>query len=165
MLDELVRSSNLSLSGIGIGVAKEEIAGERNLVSELSSQQVAHRNTKFLADDVKARKLERRVQLRPVVVERGGRIADLEPKRLELKRVVSNEIRLESIEGKFGAFAAAAHFSETDIPVVCFNFNDRADEPAPMGAGRVLERGFERYGDGRRPDIDDFQLRLPSAAC
>jgi hypothetical protein len=31
-----------------------------------------------------------------------------------------------------------------------------------MGAGRVLKRGLKRYGDGRRPDIDDFQLRLPS---
>jgi hypothetical protein len=163
VFDDLVGSSNLSSTGFGIGVAKEEVGSERDFVSEPSSQQVAHRNTKFLAHEVEASKLERRVQLSAVVVERGSWIADFESECLELERVVPNQIRFQPVEGQFSAFAATAHFSETHITVVCFDFNDRADEPAPMSAGRVLKRGLERYGDSRRPDIGDFQLRLPSA--
>ena len=59
-------------------------------------------------------------------------------------------------EDGFGRFPAAAHFAEADEAVIGFDFDDGADEAAPVAAVGVAQRGFERDGDGGGADVGDF---------
>ena len=50
------------------------------------------------------------------------------------------------------------------MAVVGLDLDDRADEAAPVRAGRVLERSLERYGHGCGADVGDFQNGPPFAS-
>ena len=87
--DELLRRAHFALAGDGIGVAEEEIARELDGVAQLAAEQRVHGHAELLAHDVEARELDRRVELRAVVVEARRRIADLEAHRFEREHVVA----------------------------------------------------------------------------
>ena len=63
-------------------------------------------------------------------------------------------------EDGFGRFAAAAHFAEADEAVVGFDFDDGADEAAPVAAVGVAQRRFQRDGDGGGADVGDAHTLL-----
>ena len=71
--DELLGRAHLALAGFGIGVAEEEIARELDGVAQLAAEQRMDGHAELLADDVEAGELDRRVQLRAVVVQARGR--------------------------------------------------------------------------------------------
>src|SRR5207248_2189191 len=133
-------------------------AGERDLVAEPAAEEVVDGDVQPLPDEVEACELDRRVELRAIVVEARGRIAELEAKRLELKRVVPEEVRLQARERELGRLAAAAHLTEPDEPVLGLELHDRADEAAPVRAVRMPQRRLERDGHGGRADVGDLHL-------
>jgi hypothetical protein len=156
VFDELLGRAHFAAPAGGIVVAEEEIARELHFIAQLAAEQRVNRHAEPLADEVEARELDRRVQLRAVVVEARRRIADLEAERLELERIVADEVLLQPDERELRGLAAAAHFPQPDEAVVGLDLDDRAHEPAPVGAVRVPERRLERHRDGGRPDVDDL---------
>jgi hypothetical protein len=52
------------------------------------------------------------------------------------KRISSSrkDVRLESVERRDRAFAAATHLAKTDQSIVGLDLDDRANEPTPMAA-------------------------------
>ena len=155
MRDELLRRAHLAVARGGFGVAEEQVARELDRVAQLAAQQRVHGHAELLAHDVEARELDRRVQLRAVVVEARRRIADLEPQRLEREDVVAGEVGQEPGERARRVLAAAAHLAQPDVAVARFDLDDRAHEPAPVRAVAVQDRRLERDGDGRGADGGD----------
>jgi hypothetical protein len=98
VLDELIRSSDFALAGFGIGVSEKEIAGEWHFVAKFAAKEIEDRYAEFLTHEVETGEFECGVELSAVVVERGGWVADLEPKCFELERIVADEIGLEPFE-------------------------------------------------------------------
>ena len=153
--DQLLGRAHFSLAGHGVRVPEEEVACELDGIAELPAEERVHGNAELLAHDVEARELDRRVELRAVVVEARGRIADLEPQCLECEHVVPGEIAQEAGEGARGVLPAAAHFPQADVAVRGLDLDDRAHEAAPVGAVAVQQRRFERNGDGRGANRGD----------
>ena len=69
-----------------------------------------------------------------VVVERCGGVRDQEAHLFEARGVVADEIGLHGAEHGFGGFASAAHFAEADQAVIGLDFDDGADEAAPVAS-------------------------------
>src|SRR5581483_431067 len=67
-------------------------------------------------------------------------------------------VRLHRAKNSLGRFAAAAHLAQSDDAVIGFDFDDRANESAPMAAVSVAERSSERNPDRSRTDIADPHL-------
>ena len=153
--DELFGRADLAAAGLRIRVAEEQVARERDAIVEPAAQEVADRHAELAADDVEAGELERRVELRAVVVEARGRIADLEPHRLEREHVVPGEVAFERSERARGVLAAAAHLAQTHVAVGGLDFDDGADEPAPVCAVAVPQRRLEGHRDRRGADASD----------
>ena len=115
--DELLRRAHLALARDRIGVAEEQVARELDGVAQLAAEQRVHGHAELLAHDVEARELDRRVQLRAVVVEARRRVADLEAQRLEREHVVAREVGQEPGERARRVLAAAAHLAQADVAV------------------------------------------------
>jgi hypothetical protein len=147
--DELLRRAHFALPCRRIGVAKEEVAREIDGIAQLAAQQRMHGNAELLAHDVEAGELDRGVELRAIVVEARGGIADLEAQRLERENVVAAEIVEETRERARRVLAAAAHLSQADEAVGGLHFDDRPHEAPPMGAVAVQERRLEWNRDRR----------------
>ena len=146
--DELLRRADLALAGHGIGVAEEEIARELHGVAELAAQKRVHGHAELLAHDVEAGELDRRVELRAIVVKARRRIADLEPQRFEGEHIVPVEVAQEARERARRVLAATTHLAQPDVTVGGLDLDDRAHEAAPMRAVAVQKRRLERNGDG-----------------
>ena len=71
MRDHLLGRRTSPPTGLRVGVAEEEVAGERHLFAERPAEQVAGADAEFLPDHVDAGKFHRRVELGPVVIEAG----------------------------------------------------------------------------------------------
>ena len=155
MRNELLERSHFALASLAIGMAKEQIARKRNRVAHAATQQITDRNAEFLSDDVQARELDRCVQLRPIVVEAGGRIADREAHRFQPEHIVPAKIGKETRECLRDRFTSAAHFAETDVAVGRLDLDDRANESSPMRAVAVEQRRLERNSDRRRANGAD----------
>src|SRR5690349_5867686 len=155
MGDQLLGGTHFGAPCLRIRVTEEQIAREFDRIAELPTEQRMHGDTELLPDDVETRELERRVQLRAIVVEARGRIADREAHRLEPEHVVPQQIALQRRERACRVFAAAAHFAEADVAVPGLDFDDRPYEAAPMRAIAVQQRCFERYRDRGRADRSD----------
>ena len=153
--DELFGSPHFAAAGLRVVVAKEEVARELDLVAQLAAQESVDRHAELLTHDVEACELDRRVELRAVVVEARRRIADREPHCLEPEYVMAAQVVGERRERACRVFAAAAHLAQADVAVVRFHFDDRAHEPAPVRAVAVEQRRFERHGHRRRADRGD----------
>ena len=167
-MGDRVRLSAVGLAPTGkskLSADEKEIGRERHVVAQRAAEHLADRNAPRLAEDVEARELDRRHQLRSLVVERRGGVGDSEAHLLEPRRVVSEEVGLEPIEGGDRAFAAAAHFAESDQSVIGLDFDDRAHEPAPVAPVGVTERRGERHADGGSPDIDDLHASAIGAGA
>ena len=104
---------------------------------------------------IEARELQRRQNLRAVVIERRRGIGDEEPHFLQTRRIVADEVGFHGAKSGFGGFAAAAHFAQADEAVIRFYFDDGAYKAAPVAAIGVAQRGFERDGNGRRANVGD----------
>ena len=155
MRDELLRGAHFTASGLRIGVTKKQIAREFDRVANLAAQKRVHRNVELLSDDVQACELDRRVQLRAIVVKARRRIADREAHGFQPEDVVAAEVRFERGKRARRVLAAAAHFAETHVAVAGFDLDDRAHEAAPMRAVAVEQRRFERHRYRRRADRGD----------
>ena len=144
-----------------VRVAEEAVRRERHAVAQPAAEDVADRHAPRLAEDVEAGELQRRQDLRAVVVERRGRIGDHEPHLLEARRIMADEIAASCARNDgLGRFAAAAHLAEPDQPVVGFDFDDGADEAPPVAAVGMPQRRFERDGDGRGPNVGDLHTSM-----
>ena len=95
MRDDLVGGRLAAEPLVRVAIAVEQVARERHLLAERAAEQVAGADAELLAGDVHAGELDRGVELRAVVVERGHRVHDLPAELLELQRIVADEIRLE----------------------------------------------------------------------
>ena len=115
-----------------------------------------HRHIPLLPENIQARKLQRRQNLRPIVVKRRRRVGDLEPHLLKPRRIMPDEIRLHRPKSSLGRFPAAAHLAEPGDAFIGLHFDDGADESPPMTPIAMPQRGFERNGDGGRFDVGDF---------
>ena len=137
----------------GFGIAEEAVGGERHAVAQAAAQNLADRHAPGLPQNVEAGEFQRRQHLRAVVVERRRGVGDQEAHLLEPRRVVAHQVRLHGAEHGLGRFAAAAHFAQADQAVVGLDFDDGADEAAPVAAIGVAQRRFQRDGDGGGPDV------------
>src|SRR5204862_7948035 len=115
-----------------VPMADEQVRRERHAVAQLPAEQIVHRPTELLAEDVEAGELEGGEDLRAVVVERCGRVRDLEAHLLELRRIVADEVTLHRPKRRLRRFTAAAHLAESSQAVVGIDLNDRADETSPV---------------------------------
>ena len=156
--NQLLRCTNFAVARLRIRVAEKKIACERHGVAELAAEKIADRNPELLADDVEAGELDRRMELRPVVVQAGGRIADCEAHRLELEYIVSAQVGQQAGDRLLDAFAAAAEFPQSQIAIGSLDFDDGPHKAAPVRAVAVQQRGFERDGDGGRAERGDRGL-------
>src|SRR5439155_9834087 len=158
VLDELGLRAHLALARLRVRVAEEEVARERYLLAEFAPEQLVDGYTEPLAEQVEAGELDRRVHLHAVVVEAGGRVADLEPERGQVCRVVADQVALQPLDQETGALAAAPELAQPDQTVVGLDLDDRAHEPAPVRAVRVPERRFQWDRHRRRAQILDLRL-------
>ena len=156
---ELVDAAHLALAVLRARVTEEEIRRERHAVAQPPAEDLRDRHAPLLAQDVEARELERREQLRPVVVERSGRVGDPVAHLLEPCRIVPEQVALQSLERGGGTLAAPAHLAEARQPLVGLDLDDRAHEAAPVAAVRVAQRRLERDADGCRLDRGDLHVR------
>src|SRR5207248_1090725 len=129
-------------ASIGIGVTKEQVTREFHAVAQLAAKYCVHRNTELLAHDVETRELERGVQLRAVVVEARGGVADLEAHRLEREHVVAEQVIFERLELTGGILAAAAHLPEPHVAIRGLDLDDGTHETSPVRAVAVTQRCF-----------------------
>jgi hypothetical protein len=160
--DELLRGPDLGHPRLR-WVAEEQVRGERDGVTQLPAQQVMNRNAQVLPDQVQAGEFDGSVQLGPVTVQRGRRIGDLEAECLELERIVTGEVGREGAEGHLGALPATAHLPQPDQAGVGLHLHDRPDEPAPVRAVGVQQRGLERDGNGRGANVS--YLHVPGISA
>ena len=141
-----------------IGVAEEAVGGKRDAVAQAAAEDLADRNAPGLSQNVETGEFQRGQNLRPIVVERRGGIGDQEAHLLDAGRVVAHQVRLHRAENRFGRFAAAAHFAQTDQAVVRLHFDDGADEAAPVAAVGMAQRGFQRHRHRGGANIPDFHI-------
>ncbi len=153
--DQLLRGAHFATARFGIRVAEEEIAREVDRLAQFAAEQRMYRDAQLLPHDVEAGEFDRGVQLRAVVVEAGGRVADLEAQRFQRKDVVAAQVGFEAGERAGCVLAAAAHFAEADEAVGRLDLDDGPHEAAPMRAVAVQERRFERHRHGRRANGGD----------
>src|SRR5690349_18785768 len=86
MIDELLNCSNLALSITRI--TKKQVRSERHTLTQTTTENLGNRNTPLLPENIQTGKLDRREHLRPVVVERRGRIRDQESQLFQPRRIV-----------------------------------------------------------------------------
>src|SRR6266542_3573057 len=153
--DELLGDAHFAFTGLRVRVTEEQIRRELNGVANLAAEKRMHGHAELLSHDVEARELERRVQLRAIVVEARRRIADRVAHRLEPEHVVATQVAFERGECARRVLAAAAHLAQADIAVRRFDFDDRAHESTPVRAVAVQQRCLERNGNGRGADRGD----------
>jgi hypothetical protein len=153
--DELLRGAHFAAAGRRIGVAEEEVARERHGVAQLAAEERVHRHAELLPHDVEAGELDRRVELRPVVVEARGRVADREAHRLQAEHVVPAQVIGQRGERARGVLAAAAHLAQPHVAVGGLDLDHGAHEAAPVRAVAVQQGRFERHGDRRGADGGD----------
>ncbi len=134
---ELVDRPDFALAGLLVGVAKEQVARERDFIPHLSAEQVVNRHLENLAGDVEAGELQGGVDLGAVVVESGRGVQDLEPEGRGVEDVVAEKLGFEGFDRELGALASAAHFSEAHEPALRLHLDDGSNEAAPVGAGGV----------------------------
>src|SRR5690606_20273204 len=91
MSNELFGRADLAAAVACIGIAKEKIRRERNLVLKLSAQNVINRNAPFFPDDIETRKFQCGEYLSSVVVKRRRRVRYLEPHFFEPRRIVPDQ--------------------------------------------------------------------------
>ncbi len=96
------------------------------------------------------------MNLSAIVVERCGGIRDEKSHFLKPCRIVADKVRLHRAKRGFGGFAAAAHFSKADEPVVGFDFDDGSNKASPVHAVGMAQWSFQRNGDRCRADVGDF---------
>src|SRR5690606_4821244 len=149
---QLIDGADLS-APVVVGIAEKEIRGERNTVAQPPAEDVVDGGVPALTQQVQAGELERRQDLRAVVVERSRRVGDEEAHLLAGGRVAADEIRLQPFEGGDGALASPTHLPQPNATVVCLYFDDGAHKPPPVAAVRVAKRRVQGNGDGRGPDI------------
>ena len=109
-----------------------------------------------LAEQVEAGELDGGGDLGSVVVERRRRVGDEEAHLFEARGVASDHVVLQRANGGDGRLAPAAHFAQADQPVIGFDFDDGANEAAPVAPVRVTKWRFERDGDGCRAKVGDL---------
>jgi len=97
------------------------------------------------------------VHLDAIVVEAGGRVADLEPQRLQLERVMAEQVATQAAERDLGALAAAAHLAQPGDADIGVDLHDGADETSPMRPGGVPQRRLERHGDRGGAQVGDLR--------
>ena len=153
--DELFRGAHLTRARRRVGVAEEEVARELDGVAQLAAEERVHGHAELLADDVEAGELDRRVQLRAVVVEARRRVADGEAQGLEAEHVVPAQVGLEPGKGPGRVLTATAHLAQPDVAVARFDLDDRAHEPSPVRAVAVAQRCLERHRHRRGADRAD----------
>ena len=90
-----------------------------------------HGHAELLSDDVEAGELDRRVELRPVVVEARRGVADREAHRLEAEHVVAAQVTGERGERARRVFAAAAHLAQADVTIGGLDLDDRSARTGP----------------------------------
>src|SRR5688572_7334820 len=159
--DDLLRRLFSTVAGLLVAISEEQVRGERHVVAQRAAEQIARADAQLLTDDIDARELDRRVKLRAVVVQRRRWIADLPIQLLELKWIVTDQIRFQSAKRRLGAFPAAAHLTQARDPLVSLDFDDRPNEPSPVAAVCMTQRGLQGHGHRGRLDIDDFHRLLP----
>ena len=108
-----------------------------------SAEDVAHRNAPRLADEIEARELERRDDLRAVVVERGGRIGEQETHVLDTSRIATDERRFQRQHRRDRRLAAATHFAEADQAGIAFD-STIVRTKRPNGSRWMAQWRFER---------------------
>ena len=87
MQHQLLGRPHLTVASLFIRIAVKQITGELDRIAHLTTQQLADRHSQFLAHDVQAGKLKRRMHLGAVVIQARGRIADRKAHRLQAKNI------------------------------------------------------------------------------
>ena len=103
-----------------------------------------HGHAELLAHDVEAGELERGVQLRAVVVQARGGIADREAHLLQREDIVAAQVLLQGRERARGVLATAAHLAQPHVAVGCLHLHDGAHEAPPVRAVAVAGAGASR---------------------
>src|SRR5690606_27648939 len=101
LVDELFGGTDLAATGRRIGIPEEQVRRERHLITYPPAQQLRHRDTEVLSDEVETGELDRGKQLSPIVVEARCRIGDRESQRLEHQRIMADQVLLERDDGCF----------------------------------------------------------------
>src|ERR1039457_6120445 len=158
IFQHLVDGADLALSGGGVGVTEEAVGGKRDAVAQASAEDLGDRHAPGLSENVEAGEFQRGQNLRAIVVKGRGGIGDEEAHLLEAGGVVPHQIRFHGAERRLGRFAAATHFAQPDDAVIGLHFDDGADEPSPVAAIGVAQRGLERHRDRGGADIPDLHI-------
>src|SRR5512133_1168650 len=94
--DELVARSYFARSVGRAWITEEQIRCERNVIAQSSADDVADRNTPRLTQNVETCELQRGQHLRAIVVQRRSWISDAKAHLLEPRRIVAEDVWLES---------------------------------------------------------------------
>src|SRR5438309_5249498 len=86
--NKLLGRAHFAAAGFAMPITEKQIAREIDDIAKLAAEKRMHGNAELLPDDVEAREFDRRMQLRAVVIEARGGIADREAHRLQTKHVV-----------------------------------------------------------------------------
>ncbi len=155
-LQELIDGAYFAGAVPRIGIAEKTVAREGHAVAQAAAENLAYRRIPGLAENIQAGEFQRGQRLRAVVIQGGGGVGDEEPHLFETRRIVTNQVGFHGAEHRFGRFAAAAHFAQTDQAIIRLHFHNGADKAAPMAAVGVTQGSFERNRHGGRANILDF---------
>src|SRR5216684_3105008 len=133
----LLDRTNLPGARLRIRIPKKTIRGEWHFLTQPSAENVAHRHSPRLSQNIEARKFQRRQNLSPVIIKRCSWIGDEKSHLLQTGRIVSNQIRLHGSEYRFGRFPAPTHLAQSDQAVIGFHFNNCSNKTPPMAAVRM----------------------------
>ncbi len=156
---QLIHRAHLAGPVPGVGVAEEQVGGERHVIAQPAAEDLGHRHAPLLPQQVQAGELDCGEHLGPQVVQRGGRVGDEEAQLFEARGVAPQEIRLQPVHSGAGALAAAPQLTEADEAAVGFDLDDGAHEAAPMTPVGVTQGRLERNGDWCGPNVGDLHGR------
>src|SRR5262249_38303517 len=99
--DKLVCGPDFPNAVLGVRIAKEEIGGEWNSLSQPAAEDFRYGHPPLLSENVQAGEFERRENLGAVVVERCGRIGNQEPHLLDPRRITPEQVGFQSPKCRF----------------------------------------------------------------
>ena len=154
--DELLQGPHLAGAVYGVGVAEEQVRRERHLIAQAAPEDLGYRHAPGLAQHVEAGELDGGEELRPLVVQRRGRIGDEEAQLFDPPRVAPDEVRFQGLGRGARALATTPQLPQAHEAGVGLDLDDRPHEAAPVAAVGVAQRRLERYGDGGRANVGNL---------
>src|SRR6266511_4872197 len=125
MGDELLYGPHLARAVYRVRVAEEQVRRERHVVAQAAPEDLGYGHAPGLTQHVETGELDGGEQLRPLVVQRRGRIGDEVAQLFDPSRVAPDEVRFQGLDRGGGALATASQLAQAQEAGVGLDLDDR----------------------------------------